>query len=110
MQKIVPTFPRYKVDENGNVWSDVTKRFLKAGTDRDGYRYVVLSVNKKQYTKKVHRLVAECFLENWSPDLEVDHINDVRNDNRLINLRMVTHQENMVKTLGKPKIRKKNRS
>lgn len=103
MLKVIPTFPNYKVDKDGNVWSDFTNKFLKAGTDKDGYRYVVLTIDKKPYTKKVHRLVAECFLPNFCQNLEVDHINDIRNDNRLCNLRMVTHQKNMYKTRGSRK-------
>ena len=103
MLKVIPTFTNYKIDEDGNVWSDITNKFLKAGTDKDGYRYVVLTIDKKPYTKKVHRLVAECFLPNFCQNLEVDHINDIRNDNRLCNLQMVTHQKNMYKTRGKVK-------
>lgn len=106
MLKVIPTFPNYKVDENGNVWSDIKNKFLKAGTDKDGYKYVVLSLNKKYFTKKVHRLVAECFLANFNSNLEVDHINDIRDDNRSINLQMVTHKANMFKTRGKSRARK----
>lgn len=41
----------------------------------------------------VHRLVALSFLENKERKYSVDHINRVRDDNRLINLRWATHQE-----------------
>lgn len=107
MLEIIPTFTNYKVDENGNVWSDISKKFLKPGTDRDGYKYVVLTLNKKPFTKKVHRLVAETFLPNFCQSLEVDHINDIRDDNRLCNLQVVSHKTNMIKTRGKSRARRK---
>ena len=44
---------------------------------------------------RVHRLVAEAFLENPLNLPEVDHINHNRGDNRLENLRWVTRKENM---------------
>jgi hypothetical protein len=42
-----------------------------------------------------HRLIAEHFLANPDGLPEVDHINHVKNDNRLDNLRWVSRNENM---------------
>ena len=42
----------------------------------------------------VHRLVAQAFLPDFEPDKWVDHINGIRADNRVENLRMVTAQGN----------------
>lgn len=44
--------------------------------------------------KYVHRLVFEMFVGPISDDLEIDHINGDRSDNRLSNLRVVSHSEN----------------
>jgi hypothetical protein len=43
----------------------------------------------------VHRLVAENFLPNPDNKEEIDHINRNKLDNRVENLRWVTHEENM---------------
>jgi plasmid maintenance system killer protein len=44
---------------------------------------------KKKNTLWMHRIITEC-----PDDKEVDHINGNKLDNRLANLRVVTHQEN----------------
>ena len=41
----------------------------------------------------IHRIVAETFLPNPENKPTVDHINRVRDDNRLDNLRWATHKE-----------------
>ena len=43
----------------------------------------------------IHRLVAKTFIPNPNKLHIVDHCNQVITDNRVINLRWVTHQENM---------------
>lgn len=54
--------------------------------------------NYKSMCIRVHRLVAKAFLDDYCEELHVDHINRVRDDNRIINLRMATHLENMQNT------------
>jgi hypothetical protein len=56
----------------------------------NGYRQVQIA--KKQYF--VHRLIAEAFLNAIPEKTLVDHINRVRDDNRVENLRWVTSKEN----------------
>ena len=67
---------------------------LEAGTQRksnsDGYLYV--SVYGRIYP--VHRIVMLMCYGFYGEGLEVEHINHVRNDNRLFNLRFVTRSEN----------------
>lgn len=43
----------------------------------------------------VHRLVAEHFLPDWNPELEINHIDGNRYNNAADNLEMCTHQRNM---------------
>ena len=50
---------------------------------KKGYR--VVGYNKKQYF--VHNLILEAFKFKASEDLTCDHINRLRDDNRLVNLR-----------------------
>ncbi len=59
-----------------------------------GYSLVNLYMNGKMYPRKVHRLVAEAFIPNPENKPCIDHINAIRNDNRVQNLRWVTYKEN----------------
>lgn len=59
------------------------------------YLQVNLHIDGKQKTYKVHRLVWEAFNGEIPEGVEIDHINTVRTDNRLENLRIVTHKENL---------------
>lgn len=51
-------------------------------------------VSTKEGYKFVHRVVYETFVGEVSQGYEIDHINTNRDDNRLENLRCVTHKEN----------------
>ncbi len=62
-----------------------------------GYYKVTLWKDDVYCIKSIHRLVALNWIEKNSTNekLQVDHINRVRTDNRVINLRWVTQQENL---------------
>jgi hypothetical protein len=86
----------YAVDEHGNVFSFMFGkcRKLKPGLNKVGYYRVVFYKDKKKKTHYVHRLMAQAFLENYSEDLQVDHIDGCTINNNISNLRMVTNQQN----------------
>lgn len=78
----------------GNRICHRNERLLKQHYCSDGYLSVKLKDNKNH---RVHRLVASAFYGD-NPTKEVDHINGIRDDNRVENLRWVTHRENVIHT------------
>lgn len=104
----------YQVSDWGNVRSLDRLVLSKAGSyrkaygvllsqyiDKDGYCRVGLHFKRKQKIKGVHCLVAEAFIPNPDNKPQVDHINGVRNDNRVDNLRWFTLEENNSTDLAK---------
>lgn len=85
----------YEASINGEIRNKKTGRIIKQRICTDGYLIVDIQINKKNKTFKTHRLIAETFLERDSERNEVDHINRVKTDNTVENLRWVTRVENM---------------
>ena len=76
----------YKVSNFGRILSLNYRRTGKAklmtpGTDKDGYFQVILYKNGESKTCKVHRLVAETFLENPENLPEVNHKDENKKNN-----------------------------
>ena len=86
----------YQISNQGRVFSVKKKIFIKLDeNNQQGYQVVKLCKNGKRYKFRVHRLVAEAFIPNPENKPCVDHINTIRNDNRVENLRWVTYKENL---------------
>ena len=77
------------------IWKDHTRE-VKPYKQKTGYMGVGLRNKSKQKKFFVHRLLALQFIENDDPDnnIHIDHINDIRDDNRLENLEWVSQAEN----------------
>ncbi len=89
------TNKKYAVREDSVILSYVNPENIKimkqSYTDKR-YKKILIRYYGKDFTKRVHRLVAEAFIDNPEPELyvEVDHKDEVRDNNHYTNLRWCT--------------------
>lgn len=69
-------------------------RVLKPKLSNKGYLEVILSDGPKKKCCRVHQLVAKTFLPNPNNYSIINHINEVKTDNRIENLEWCTHKYN----------------
>lgn len=77
-------------------WSPV-----RGNLEKDGYRRI--SIDGRHAVAA--RVIYEVFVERIPDGMEIDHINTVRDDNRVENLRVVTHRDNLLNPLTRPRRR-----
>lgn len=87
-------YKRY-VDKLGNVYryDSHKKEIIKCKLSNGPNGYLIISTAINSHTI-VHRMMAEAFLGEIPKGYQVDHINRIRTDNRIENLRIVTPSEN----------------
>lgn len=83
---------RMKLDNGG--YAPVRRRILKPQLNKDGYLMVRLFNNSKQLDISVHRLVALNFIPNPHKYLQVNHLDEIKTNNRVENLEWVTPKMN----------------
>ena len=93
--KRIPQFDMYKAGSEGSVFSTYTNIIMRQYKNPFGYLRIKLYKDRKYYNRYVHRLVASAFLDDYSEDLQVNHINGIKSDNRVLNLEMMTRHQNV---------------
>lgn len=73
----------------------IPEKIMKQEKNTDGYWRLKLVRGSEKKNKKIHRLVAEAFLQNTEGKKCINHIDGDKNNNCVDNLEWVTHKENM---------------
>ena len=99
-----PVFSNYAANKNGEVINVKTGRNIKMSKVCNGYLKFTIC-NKKLIKPKdylQHRFVFEVFKGPIPRFFEIDHHNSIKTDNRIKNLQLLTHKQNIEKSKNKP--------
>ena len=83
----------YEVSNLGEIRNTKTGRILKTYIDDQGREIVSIKIDGRNYTRRVHRLVAEAFYGADCEGLEIYHRDRNKLNNRLSNLALGTRSE-----------------
>ncbi len=91
-------FSDYLIYPDGRVFSKKSNKYLKHLKGKSPYKFVIITDDIIRKNYMIHRLVAIHYIDNPENKPEVDHINRIKDDNRVENLRWVNREENMNNT------------
>ena len=89
-----PRFASIEVSDDGMIRRPNCEPYRPV-KDKDGYVQVCQKNNGRGLTLKIHRAVAETFIGPIA-GLDVNHLNGVKDDNRVCNLQICTKSENHI--------------
>lgn len=92
----IPDWEEYEISEKGEVFSLRRGRMLKNWSMDGKYPRVTLSINNKEKSFTVHRLVAKAFIPNPLNKRTVNHIDGVKTNYHVSNLEWCTQSENQL--------------
>ena len=85
----------YKVSPKGDIWSVRSERFLKPAGGKGNYQMILLQVNGKKTYDYIHRIVAKAYIPNPNNWPEVNHKDEVKDNNWYTNLEWCTKEYNL---------------
>ena len=98
-----PEFSNYAASKDGVVINVKNNKIISMSKNNSGYLFFsIYNKNlKKTKTFYQHRFVYEVIKGKIPSNLEIDHINGNKTDNRIKNLQLLTHKQNVEKTKNK---------
>ena len=98
-----PIYNQYQANRNGIIRHIKHKKPLGKPNSRS---YLKISINDNGKIKRFynHRFIYECFHGVITDKRVIDHVNNIKTDNRLDNLQLITQSENRRKDMIKRKL------
>lgn len=96
---------RYLCTSTGHIFDTIKNKIIKPTINpMTSYAACWLYVGNQKKYLYVHRVIFFSFnnIKSLPKNYNIDHINSIRDDNRLINLQLMTHQENILKSKSNP--------
>lgn len=91
----IPNYEHFMISNLGRIKNTLTNHIIAVYFDnKRGYGRSKIKTNGITKTVYPHRLVAEAFLPDWNPELQVNHIDKNKSNNCASNLEMVTDSQN----------------
>ena len=97
-----PIYDRYEANRNGIIRNIINKKPIGSLTN-SGYYHINIKDKGKVKGFHSHRFIYECFHGIITDKRVIDHINNIKTDNRLDNLQLITNRENTIKDMIKRK-------
>lgn len=81
--------------ETGRVFSYKSNRFVGVKTDKGYWHCVLTSDDGKEWSTLIHRVIWITVNGEIPDGMEINHIDENRNNNSISNLSLMTHKENI---------------
>lgn len=94
--KPIAGYEDYAVQRDGRVYSYKNESYRVQQLDKDGYKVVDLFSNGKRKNCKVHRLVAQAYIEIPEGATQVNHKDGDKTNNNVDNLEWCNQQHNNI--------------
>jgi len=108
--KFIPGYEGlYSAEDDGRIYSHKRDKYLTPLLNRDrGYYQIKLSKDNTTITYRVHKLIAITYIPNPENKPVVDHINRIKTDNSITNLRWATLSENAINSNARNELKEKH--
>ena len=96
-------FSDYAANKDGDIYSLKRNKIISKNKDSCGYLNFIIYDQKleKRINYFQHRFVYEVFRGPIPHRFEIDHVNSCKSDNRIKNLQLLTHKQNIEKSKNK---------